>query len=71
MKTNAYQELVVWRETPLRHGANRSSPASADAALGFGRLRVLLRRRQLLADGAPVELRTRAFDLLLVILEAR
>jgi DNA-binding winged helix-turn-helix (wHTH) protein len=29
-----------------------------------------LRRRQLLADGVPVELGTRAFDLLLVLLEA-
>jgi DNA-binding winged helix-turn-helix (wHTH) protein len=31
---------------------------------------MLLRRRQLLADGVPVELGTRAFDLLLVLLEA-
>jgi DNA-binding winged helix-turn-helix (wHTH) protein len=30
---------------------------------------VLLRRRQLLANGVPVELGTRAFDLLLVLLE--
>ena len=29
-----------------------------------------LRQRQLLADGVPVELGTRAFDLLLVLLEA-
>jgi DNA-binding winged helix-turn-helix (wHTH) protein len=29
-----------------------------------------LRRRQLLADGVPVELGTRAFDLLLALLEA-
>ncbi|HEY1430117.1 MAG TPA: winged helix-turn-helix domain-containing protein [Stellaceae bacterium] len=29
-----------------------------------------MRRRQLLADGVPVELGTRAFDLLLVLLEA-
>jgi DNA-binding winged helix-turn-helix (wHTH) protein len=41
-----------------------------DAALEFGRFRVLLRRRQLLAHGVPVELGTRAFDLLLVLLEA-
>ena len=38
--------------------------------LEFGRFRVLLRRRQLLADGVPVELGTRAFDLLLVLMEA-
>jgi len=31
---------------------------------------VLLRQRQLLADGVPVELGTRAFDLLLVLLDA-
>jgi DNA-binding winged helix-turn-helix (wHTH) protein len=61
MKTNSY---------PLQHGANPSSSVTADAALEFGRFRVLLRRRQLLADGVPVELGTRAFDLLLVLLEA-
>jgi DNA-binding winged helix-turn-helix (wHTH) protein len=31
---------------------------------------VLLRQRQLLVDGVPVEVGTRAFDLLLVLLEA-
>jgi DNA-binding winged helix-turn-helix (wHTH) protein len=36
----------------------------------FGRFRVLLRQRQLIADGVPIELGTRAFDLLLVLLEA-
>jgi predicted ATPase/DNA-binding winged helix-turn-helix (wHTH) protein len=39
--------------------------------LEFGRFRVLPRQRQLLADGAPIELGTRAFDILLVLLEAR
>src|SRR5277367_1026612 len=33
-------------------------------------IRVLLRRRQLVADGVPIELGTRAFDLLLVLLQA-
>jgi DNA-binding winged helix-turn-helix (wHTH) protein len=41
-----------------------------DAALEFGRFRVLLRRRQLFGDSVPVALGTRAFDLLLVPLEA-
>jgi DNA-binding winged helix-turn-helix (wHTH) protein len=49
---------------------DRSSPAAADATLEFGRFRVLLRQRQLLADGVPVEMGTRAFDLLLVLLAA-
>lgn len=44
--------------------------AAADTTLEFGRFRVLPRRRQLLADGVPVELGTRAFDLLMVLIEA-
>jgi DNA-binding winged helix-turn-helix (wHTH) protein len=46
------------------------SRAAAEATLEFGRFRVLLRQRQLVADGVPVELGTRALDLLLVLLEA-
>ena len=70
MKTNTYPELALSRENPLSLDASLSSSAKADAALEFGRFRVLLRQRQLLADGVPVELGTRAFDLLLVLLEA-
>src|SRR6202030_2696034 len=55
---------------PLQHGANWPGPATAEPALEFGRFQVLLRQRQLLADGLPVELGTRAFDLLLALLEA-
>src|SRR5437762_12175278 len=49
---------------------DRSSREAAEATLEFGRFRVLLRRRQLAADGVPIELGTRALDLLLVLLEA-
>src|SRR3984893_3191027 len=49
---------------------DRSSPAAADATLACGRFHVLLRQRQLVADGVPIELGTRAFGLLLVLLEA-
>jgi len=49
---------------------DRSSSAAADATLAFGRFQVLLRQRQLVVDGVPIELGTRAFDLLLVLLEA-
>jgi DNA-binding winged helix-turn-helix (wHTH) protein len=45
-------------------------PAAVGETIEFGRFRVLPRRRQLLASGAPIELGTRAFDLLLVLLEA-
>src|SRR6266478_1777952 len=47
-----------------------SSRAAAEATLEFGRFRVLLRQRKLVADGVPIELGTRALDLLLVLLEA-
>ena len=61
MKTSTY---------PLLYDANRSTSPTAGAVIEFGRFRVLLRRRQLLADGVPVELGTRAFDLLLILLQA-
>ena len=48
----------------------QTSPAAADATLEFGRFRILLRRRRLLAEGVPVKLGTRAFDLLMVLIEA-
>jgi DNA-binding winged helix-turn-helix (wHTH) protein len=58
------------RGNPLPHGVSWPRRATAGEALEFGRFRVLLRRRQLLADGVQVEIGTRAFDLLLVLLEA-
>ena len=70
MTTSSYASPALYRENPPPHGANRSSPTAADAMLEFGRFRVLRRRRQLVADGVPIELGTRAFDLLLVLLEA-
>jgi DNA-binding winged helix-turn-helix (wHTH) protein len=70
MNTDNDPELALWGEKPLPLDASLSNFSKADAALEFGRCRVLLRQRQLLADGVPVELGTRAFDLLLVLLEA-
>jgi hypothetical protein len=59
------------RRDPLPHRASCSRPATAASAdLEFGGFRVLLRRRQLLADGVAVELGGRALDVLLVLLEA-
>jgi DNA-binding winged helix-turn-helix (wHTH) protein len=55
-------------EIPMAWG--QPGPAENGVMLEFGRFRVLLRQRQLLADGAPVALGTRAFDLLMVLLEA-
>src|SRR3984893_8722830 len=70
MNTNAYPEPVLWRKSPVPHHATWWSSVRAEAAIEFGRFRVLLRRRRLLADGVAVELGTRAFDLLLVLLKA-
>ena len=61
---------ALYRENPPPNGAYSSSPAAADATLEFGRFRILLRRRRLVADGVPIELATRGFDLLLALVEA-
>jgi DNA-binding winged helix-turn-helix (wHTH) protein len=71
MQPNIRPKSSPLRRNPLLHGGSWSRRATAASAdLEFGRFRVLLRRRQLLADGVPVELSTRAFDLLLALLEA-
>jgi predicted ATPase/DNA-binding winged helix-turn-helix (wHTH) protein len=44
--------------------------AEAPAAIEFGRFSVLPRRRELLADGRPLDLGGRAFDALMVLIEA-
>ena len=63
------QHPARWRRhSPMIR--RRSSPAAAGEIIQFGRFQLLLRPRQLLADGEPIELGTRAFDLLLVLLEA-
>ena len=49
---------------------HEASPSTADATIEFGRFRLLMRRRQLHADGVPVELGTRAFDVLVVLIDA-
>jgi predicted ATPase/DNA-binding winged helix-turn-helix (wHTH) protein len=51
----------------------RAAPAQleAESVLEFGRFQLLPCRRQLLADGRPVELGERAFDIAMVLAEAR
>src|SRR5215471_128308 len=53
-----------------------SRPASMTSveqlnAFSFGRFRVVVRTRELLADGATVALGSRAFDVLMALIEAR
>jgi TolB-like protein len=43
----------------------------AQGSVGFGRFRLLPQRRKLCADGVVIELGSRAFDILLVLAEAR
>jgi DNA-binding winged helix-turn-helix (wHTH) protein len=45
-------------------------PAETPAAIEFGRFRILPHRRELLADGRPLDLGGRAFDVLMVLIEA-
>jgi predicted ATPase/DNA-binding winged helix-turn-helix (wHTH) protein len=47
------------------------SAAEALENLAFGRFRVLPHRRELLADGRPIKLGGRAFDVLMALIEAR
>ena len=70
MNTNAYSEPVQRRNSPLPDRVTCWSSERADAAIEFGRFRVLLRGQQLLAGGVPVELGARAFDLLVALLDA-
>lgn len=63
------------RRQPMDHDGSptvehRTGPTATDTIVAFGRFRVLRRQRLLLADGVPVELGTRAFDILMVLLEA-
>jgi DNA-binding winged helix-turn-helix (wHTH) protein len=47
-----------------------ASPAQIETIFEFGRFQVLPRSRKLLVNGVPVDLGTRAFDLLMVLIEA-
>ena len=67
--------IATLRPKPMDHNASpivshRASPALTDAAIEFGRFRVLPRERRLLAGDEPIELGARAFDLLTVLIEA-
>ena len=76
MMTDSQAEPALFCENrPIRRDYSPvtrdwSNPGAAEATFEFGRFRVLLRQRQLVADGVPIELGTRALDLLLVLLEA-
>jgi DNA-binding winged helix-turn-helix (wHTH) protein len=70
MTMNTDAEPAPYHQNPPPHRANRSRLEAADTTLEFGHFRVLLRQRRLVADAVRIELGTRAFDLLLALLEA-
>src|SRR5882724_2775893 len=45
-------------------------PADAPAAIEFGRFSVLPHRRELIAEGRPLDIAGRAFDVLMALIEA-
>jgi DNA-binding winged helix-turn-helix (wHTH) protein len=45
--------------------------ADLPASIGFGRFRVLPHRREMIADGKPIKVGGRAFDILMALIEAR
>jgi DNA-binding winged helix-turn-helix (wHTH) protein len=45
--------------------------SEAPASVEFGRFRILPHRREILADDRPIELAVRAFDALMVLVEAK
>jgi DNA-binding winged helix-turn-helix (wHTH) protein len=64
---NPSAECTHYPEKSLIEDADR---VAAQGSLEFGRFRVQLLQRRLLADDVPIELGTRAFELLLALLEA-
>jgi TolB-like protein/Tfp pilus assembly protein PilF len=55
----------------LRYNGPAVDPVSeAPASVEFGRFRILPHRREVFADGRPIELGGRAFDVLLALIEA-
>ena len=62
--------IVVHPESHRRDPTLDTDLIETDVTIEFGRFRLIPRQRQLLADGRPIKLHSRAFDLLLVLLEA-
>ena len=66
-RQSAHQRILRWeRPSNSRHEVSERG----DAAIRFGRFCVVPRTRQLLVDKEPVELGSRAFDLLMVLIGA-
>ena len=64
------QEQAKITDDDAPAGEQSSAATAGGAIFQFGRFQVLSRQRQLLADGAPIKLGSRAFDILMVLVEA-
>ena len=60
MSTETCAESTLDREKPAAAGRNSVKLATAEPALEFGRFRVLVRQRKLVADGRLIDLGSRA-----------
>src|SRR5260221_10817341 len=67
----AAKAVKVWNlaECPLQYRLMLGA-SDASATVEFGRFRIEPHRRELLADGQPIKLGGRAFDLLIALIEA-
>jgi DNA-binding winged helix-turn-helix (wHTH) protein len=65
-----HEEPDEIRRPDPRSVSRRSTPAATEPGLEFGRFYVSLRKRELFGDNVRVKLGTRAFDVLVVLLEA-
>src|SRR5579872_3148225 len=57
-------------KSPIVRG-QMGAVSNQPAGISFGRVQVLPHRRELVADGRPVKLGGRAYDVLMVLIEAR
>ncbi len=62
---------LVDRSYPRIAGHRRVNASNSEMIIRFGRFCILPRTRQFLTEGRPVEVGSRAFDLLMVLVEAR
>src|SRR5215471_5925817 len=63
------ERAEISRTAPIMASMNPVS--ETPSGIAFGRFRVVPNRRELLADGQPIKLGGRAFDVLMTLIEAR
>jgi DNA-binding response OmpR family regulator len=68
--TGQFRHELTHHSNPARIESREAKGGSGDTIIRFGRFSVLPRARQLLLDGQPIELGSRAFDLLMLLIGA-